>query len=86
MFSSRSERTKVTPKPQPAQRYHHPNADHADEMEVDDLVTPKASPAPTTNLIPATQPDSPTAQPASGGVSKALPLGLSFSRVVTAGT
>jgi hypothetical protein len=83
-ISSRSERSKATLKPQPAQRYHHPNAEVADEMEVDSLVTPKATS--TANNTPATQPESPTPQPTVGGTSKALPLGLNFSRAVTAGT
>ena len=80
--TSRSEKSKAALKPQPAQRYHHPDADHTDEMEVDSLVTPKANHAPATNATPATQPVSPTPQPTSGSVSKALPLGLSFSKVV----
>ena len=87
--TSRSEKSKAALKPQPAQRYHHPNADHADhtdEMEVDSLITPKANHASVANTTLATQPVSPTPQPASGSVSKALPLGLSFSKVVATGT
>ena len=79
-----SERSKVTLKPQPAQCYHHPNAEVVDEMEVNSLVTPKATS--TANNPPATQPKSPASQPTVGGTSKALPPGLNFSRAVTAGS
>ena len=80
-----SERSKVTLKPQPAQRYHHPDADHADEMEVDALTTPKAISALVVNSAPATQPESPTPQSAPGDIGKALPVGLNFSKAVTTG-
>jgi len=82
---SRSERSKATLKPQPAQRYHHPDADHTDEMEVDALTTPKAIPASVANGAPAIQPESPTPQSAPGDISKALPVGLNFSKAVTTG-
>ena len=82
---SRSERSKATLKLQPAQRYHHPDADHADEMEVDALTTPKAISASVANSAPATQPESPTPQSAPGDISKALPVGLNFSKAVTTG-
>ncbi|KIM41161.1 hypothetical protein M413DRAFT_11333 [Hebeloma cylindrosporum] len=82
-ISSRSEKSKATLKPQPAQRYHNPNAELAEEMEVDSLVTPKATA--TASNPSTTQPESPTSQPTVGGTSKALPPGLNFSKAVTAG-
>ena len=81
---SRSERSKMTLKPQPLQRYHHPDAEVTEEMEVDMLVTPKANSTATTS--PTTRPESPTPLVARGSTSKALPSGLNFSKAVTAGT
>lgn len=79
---SRSEKSKAALKPQPTLRYHHPDADHADEMEVDTLISPNANPAP--NAL-ATQPASPTVQPTPGGTSKALPSGLNFAKAIATG-
>ena len=82
-ISSRSEKSRATLKPQPAQRYQLLDVEQADEMEVDSLVTPKATA--TANNLSITQPESPTPQSTIGGTSKALPPGLNFSKAVTAG-
>jgi len=75
--SKASEKLKASLKPQPAQRFRLLEVDHADEMEVDALVTfPAAPPAPAP----------PTPQLTPGNVRKALPAGLSFSKVVSDGT
>lgn len=81
---SNSEKSKVALKPQPAQRYQLLDVEQADEMEVDSLVTPKATT--TADNPPTTQPESPTPQSTVGAVTKALPPGLNFSKAVTAGT
>ena len=78
-----SERSKMTLKPQPLQCYHYLDTEVTEEMEVDLLVTPKANSTMTTS--PTTQPESPTPQVACRSTSKALPLGLNFSKAVTAG-
>ena len=67
------------------QRYHHPDADRGEEMEVDNLVTPKSKPTAAASTAPPAQPMSPTPQAKSGSTSKALPPGLNFAKAVAAG-
>ena len=80
---SHSEKSKMMLRPQPPQRYHYPDAEVVEEMEVDSLITPKANS--TTVTSPITQPELPTPQVACGRTVKALPSGLNFSKAVTAG-
>ena len=91
----RPDKSAAQVKPQPPNRYSHP--DTQDEMDVDDLLTPKPSSFATqpgnTNLIqPPVSPTPQLSQPlltaVVGGAtrsSSALPPSLSFTKTATTG-